>query len=64
MRTTPIINEFIAAPDAVSTLEHILTQLHEKYMGLKSVVYGSELIVLLTVYDDEPQHDGNERRGD
>jgi hypothetical protein len=59
-----IINEFIAAPDAATTLEYVLTHLHDTDVGPKWVVYGSELFVLPPEYDDEPQRDGNQRRGD
>jgi hypothetical protein len=57
-----IINEFIAAPDAASTLDYVLTHLVDSYVG--PTVYGSELFALAPECDDESQHDGNERRGD
>lgn len=57
-----IINEFLAAPDAASTLENLLMHVHDTDVGAKGVIYGSELFVLPPEYDDEPQHDGNERR--
>jgi hypothetical protein len=59
-----IINEFIAAPDAASTLENVLIYMHDTQVGPKGVVCGSDLFVLRPEYDDEPQHDGDERRGE
>jgi hypothetical protein len=59
-----IINEFIAAPDATSTLDKVLIQLLENYVGPKLRIYGREWVVVPPEYDECPQHDGHERCGD
>ena len=49
-----IINEFIAAQDAESTLNNVLIQLQEYYAGPSVSHHGSEWIILPFQSPDQP----------